>query len=108
MAGDRFMFGYAHEQLSGIEVGSMFGMDFSERLFELPVGSWQGPVPSSYGLHLVYVMHKSSPVLPALDAVREKLRSEWLADQRRKMDEIFYQRLRQQYEIVVEARGDAE
>ena len=107
-AGDRFMFGYEHEQLSVAEVGSMFGMDFSERLFRLPVGSWQGPVPSSYGLHLVYIRHKSPTTLPGLDAVRDKVRSEWLSVQRREMDEIFYQRLREQYEVVVEPRGKAE
>lgn len=102
LVGDRFMFGYEHEKLSVTEVASMFGGNFSDFLFELPVGSWQGPVPSSYGLHLVYIQHKSSPLVPELDAVRNKVRVEWLSEQRREMDEIFYQQLRQQYEVVVE------
>lgn len=103
MEGDRFMFGYEHERLSPAEVTSMFGKDFTEVLYELPPGSWQGPVVSSYGLHLVYIREKTPSFVPELDDVRTKVRSEWLSEQRREMDDLFYQQLRQQYEIVVEA-----
>ena len=107
MEGDRFMFGYEHERLSPAEVTSMFGKDFTEVLYELPPGSWQGPVVSSYGLHLVYIREKTPSFVPELDDVRTKVRSEWLSEQRREMDDLFYQQLRQQYEIVVEARDNS-
>ena len=100
-AGDPIMLGQQHELLTKREVSRLFGKDFAGKLFDLPVGNWQGPVLSSYGLHLVYIGNKTSARQPELDAVRDKLRNEWHAQQRRTMDEAFYQSLRQRYEIVI-------
>jgi peptidyl-prolyl cis-trans isomerase C len=100
-AGDSFMFGQQHEQLSEQGVARLFGATFAAKLFALPVGDWQGPVPSGYGLHLVRIDHKMAPRQPELDTVRDKVRNEWLAQQRRTLDEAFYKSLRQRYEIVV-------
>jgi len=100
-AGDAFMFGQQHEQLSEQGVARLFGAVFAEKLFALPVGSWEGPVPSGYGLHLVRIDHKTEPRQPELHTVRDKVRNEWLAQQRRTMDEAFYKSLRQRYEIEV-------
>jgi len=35
------------------EVARTFGADFADALADLPVGEWQGPIASTYGLHLV-------------------------------------------------------
>ena len=105
MAGDRFMFGYEHQQLSEAEVTSMFGSRFTEKLVELPVGSWQGPVPSSYGLHLVYIENRTASVIPELDQIRSKVQTEWQSEKRGEMDAAFYQQLRQQYEIEINTGG---
>jgi len=101
-AGDSFMLGQQHEQLTRQGVSRLFGQQFAEKVFELPVGSWQGPVVSGYGLHLVYVDTKSEAKAVTLDEVRDKVRDEWLAQQRRKMDQVFYSELRKRYDIVVE------
>ncbi|MGB5282193.1 MAG: hypothetical protein WBN37_12835, partial [Arenicellales bacterium] len=61
-----------------------------------------GPVISGYGLHLVYVDAKSEAKTSTLDEVRDKVRDEWLAQQRRKMDQVFYSELRKRYDIKVE------
>ncbi len=101
-AGDPFMFGHQHEQLTEHGVSRLFGEDFAAKLFDLKVSGWQGPVSSGYGLHLVRINNKT-PAQPAeLAAVRNKVRNEWLAQQRRTMDEVFYQSLRQRYEIVID------
>lgn len=101
-AGDSFMFGQQHEQLTEHGVARLFGQQFAEKIFELPVGAWQGPVVSGYGLHLVYVDAKSEAKASTLDEVRNKVRDEWLAQQRRKLDQVFYSELRKRYDIVVE------
>jgi len=100
-AGDPIMFGQQHEQVTMREVSRLFGNDFASKLFALPVGNWQGPILSGYGFHLVRIDNKTTARQPALDAVREKVRNEWFAQQRRTMDEAFYQSLRQRYEIVI-------
>ena len=101
-AGDSFMFGQQHEQLTEHGVSRLFGQQFTEKIFELPVGAWHGPVVSGYGLHLVYVDAKSEAKASTLDEVRKKVRDEWLAQQRRKLDQVFYSELRKRYDIVVQ------
>lgn len=107
-AGDVFMFGQQHDNQTEQNVARLFGDDFSKELFDLPVDSWQGPVSSSYGLHLVRIADRTPSTQPDLDAIRDKARVEWEAEQRRQMNETFYQNLRQRYEIIIEDRVETE
>ena len=73
-----------YEGLSKSDLRRTFGRGFAERVAFLPSGSWQGPVESRYGLHLVYVTEASVAGTPTLDECREKVRSrvaDLLADQ---------------------------
>ncbi len=101
-AGDPFMLGQQHDKMTRHDVSRLFGKDFANRIFTLPPGSWQGPVSSGYGLHLVRIDDKTEAVQPDLSVVRDKVYSEWQALQRRDMDKAFYQSLRQRYEIIIE------
>lgn len=101
--GDPFMFGHEHGQLTPRGVSRLFGEEFTSSLFSLPIGKWQGPVQSGYGLHLVRIDNKTEASQPVLDEVKEKVRTEWFAQQRRKMDKLFYESLRQRYDIVIES-----
>jgi len=98
-AGDPFMFGT--EQA----VARLFGKDFSHTLFTLQTDGWQGPIQSGYGLHLVQINDRSPAIQPDLNAIREKVLNEWHADQRRKLNDDFYQNLRSRYELVIEQTG---
>ena len=104
--GDAFMFGQEHTQVTDFDVERLFGKDFSRKLFSLPVGQWQGPVISSYGLHLIHIENKTAASQPELVAVRDKVRNEWMNQQRKKVDKAFYNSLRQRYEIVIEANDN--
>lgn len=99
--GDPFMMGHQHEQITEYGVSRLFGKDFANKLFTLPTGDWQAPVWSGYGLHLVRIDNKTDAEQPDLAAVRDKVRNEWLAEQRRIVDQSFYQSLRQRYEILI-------
>jgi hypothetical protein len=101
-AGDAFMFGQQHESLTEHGVARLFGKDFASKLFSLPSGDWQGPVRSGYGLHLVQISNRTTPMQPSLDTVREKVLNEWHSRQRKIMNDQFYQNLRTRYEIVIE------
>ena len=100
--GDSLMLGQQHEQMTEHDVSRLFGKEFASKLFTLSVGSWQGSIQSGYGLHLVRISNKAEAQLPELNAVREKVRVEWQAQQRQDMDKVFYESLRQRYEIVIE------
>ncbi len=104
--GDSFMFGQQYQELTEHGVARQFGKEFAEKLFSLPVGSWQGPVFSGYGLHLVLVESKVPSRQPELAEVRDRVRDEWQTDQRRDINEAFYAELRKRYDITVETSAD--
>ena len=102
MLGDSFMFGPRYDDLTESGVARLFGKAFAQQIFALPVGGWQGPVESPYGLHLVRIEAKAASVALELDQVRDRVREDWLAEQRKKQDQSFYEELRKRYQIVVE------
>ena len=56
--GDAFMLPHEFPDVGRSQLGKLFGEDFAVMLFTLKPGSWQGPVPSGYGYHLVYLFDK--------------------------------------------------
>ncbi|GMR15702.1 MAG: peptidylprolyl isomerase [Gammaproteobacteria bacterium] len=101
-AGDAFMFGQQHLDLTRRRVTALFGEQFAEQVFNLSVGGWQEPVTSAYGLHLVRVDKKSEASTPLLAEVRDNVINEWQNQQRKTVNEQFYQGLRTRYEVIVE------
>ena len=100
--GDPFMFGYAFENQSEHQISRMFGRDFAKSLVTLEANSWQGPVASGYGLHLVYIKDRSDAWLPPLTEIRESVLYELLAERRQQANQAFYQALRERYDVSVE------
>ena len=100
--GDSLMLDQQYEQATEHDVSRLFGKEFANKLFTLPVGYWQGPIRSGYGVHLVHIGNKTENQQLELNAVREKVLTEWQVQQRRDMDKVFYESLRQRYEIVIE------
>jgi hypothetical protein len=101
MEGDSFMGGYRFTEETDFAVSRIFGEAFAQRLFELPVGEWTGPVESGYGLHLVRIDSRTDPQTPSLEQVRDKVRIEWVAEQQRKTNDLLYAELRKRYEITI-------
>ncbi len=100
--GDPFMFGYTFENQSEHEISRMFGSKFVKSLGALTTGSWQGPVVSGYGLHLVYIKDRTEAWLPPLAEIRDSVLYELLAEQRKQANQKFYQSLRDRYDVIVE------
>ncbi|MDO9103934.1 MAG: peptidyl-prolyl cis-trans isomerase [Methylovulum sp.] len=73
--------------LSARELERRFGHRFAKALVGLPTGSWEGPIPSRFGFHLVLIEEYFPSRVPQLAEVRnevrvrlrEKLADEWLA-----------------------------
>lgn len=83
------------------EVAGTFGTAFADALAEVPDGEWDGPLASSYGLHLVRVMSREPGRLPALEELRSAVAREWTAAQRAEARERFYRELRARYDVEV-------
>jgi hypothetical protein len=99
---DTFMFGYQFEDHSVRDLSRMLGEQFAKAVVDLPVGSWQGPLESGYGVHLVFVHDRVDAELPALAEIRDRVRGELLSQYQREANEAVYQRLRERYDVVIE------
>jgi hypothetical protein len=80
-------------------VDRTFGEGFSMALQDLPVGRWQGPVKSGYGLHIVRVTDRVEATLPPLSDIRGRVEAEWRATQMEEMRESFGQALLTRYQV---------
>jgi PPIC-type PPIASE domain len=101
--GDAFLLGEEFQAVSQSEVAGIFGDGFAKRVSAMEQGRWQGPVPSSFGEHFVYIGERTPGSLPPLDAVREAVRREWSNARRLEAEQKLYASLRNRYEIVVES-----
>lgn len=99
--GDRFMLADEYVEKSAPDIARDFGKAFAQRLVELEPGTWQGPVASGYGLHLVYISDRTESRLPDFAVVRERVKNDFLIDKRREVNDLAYQRLRERYDIVI-------
>lgn len=99
-AGDPFMLQHDYVARSRREIAELFGNEFAAALVELPPGSWQGPVQSAYGWHLVRVDQQLPPRQPDFDQVAQQVTADFREDQRRRANEDYYQSLLRRYEIV--------
>lgn len=86
------------------DIAAQFGDRFASELAQLPTGQWQGPITSSYGVHVVLVSARTEGRSPELSEVRDAVRRDWLNEQRIAANEKFYQSLLQRYTVTIEGR----
>ncbi len=100
--GDRFILGARHAEKTPDQLTQIFGTIFSRAVTDLPPGSWQGPVLSGYGAHLVRVLERTDSRDPVLDEVAEQVRAELLRDRRRTANAELYEAMKARYDIQLE------
>lgn len=100
--GDQSLLPAKEEAASLDQVARQFGEEFAQAVGALPVGSWQGPVRSGFGVHLVCVDAKIDGEPANLGDVRAEVERDWEYERRQRASETFYQSLRQDYDVVLE------
>ncbi|MFT5301018.1 MAG: hypothetical protein ACI814_001802 [Mariniblastus sp.] len=83
-------------------VDGTFGTRFSEKLDDLKVGDWQGPVRSGLGFHLIKIDSRTEGRLPELDQIRQVVEREWSNEKRLSIRKQMNDRLLGEYEITIE------
>jgi hypothetical protein len=86
------------------DVSAAFGADFARALLALPVGRWEGPVSSGYGLHLVKVFDREDSRIPDWREVQGRVISDMEFEARASSRDQLYQEIAQNYEIVLDAQ----
>ncbi len=98
---DRFMFQNYYGDRSPEQLSKEFGPKFAWALFQLAPGSWQGPIESGFGWHLVRIESIIPERLPAFEEVEDDVKEAWTADWRDEVKRKAYVTMRNQYDIVL-------
>ncbi len=104
--GDPFILLREYADRTDQEIAELFGGGFATAMPSLAMGEWQGPVESAHGVHLVQVIDRAEPRLPALDEVRGRVAEDLLESRRRERNEAALQTLRERYEIRMPELAD--
>jgi peptidyl-prolyl cis-trans isomerase C len=101
--GDRFVDQNYFADCSSEQVTKVFGSKFSESLFKLTSkGSWQGPLESGLGWHLVWIETITPGRIPSFEEVEpEQLKSEWTTEKREETKRKAFAAISKRYEIVL-------
>jgi peptidyl-prolyl cis-trans isomerase C len=100
---DLFMFQDYYAERSPEQLAKDFGSDFARAIFKLQPGSWQGPVASGYGWHLVFIDSFAPGRIPAFEEVEPEVKSAWLTDQREQAWNKAYKAMRAKYTVSLPA-----
>jgi len=100
--GDPFLLPMTYRDVSLDKLARDLGEHFATAVAGLPVGVWNGPVASAYGLHLVRVDALQAGSLPEFAAVRDAVERDWYAEQRARARDAYVQELAGRYDIQIE------
>ena len=100
--GDRTLLVARMDDALPSDITARFGSEFTQGITALPAGPWQGPIRSTYGMHIVRVIHRGKPVVAALVYARDVVARQWSRARAVEMREQFYRSLRQRYTVTVE------
>jgi parvulin-like peptidyl-prolyl isomerase len=100
--GDPFLLQSSYSDKGVLEIRGEFGPQFAKAVWEQEPRTWQGPVASGYGLHAVYVHERYDAKLPAFSNLKERLKSDWMAERQREIGRKAYEKLRERYQVLVE------
>ena len=88
------------QQLPADLVDREFGEGFAEKLQGLQSGRWNGPIPSAFGWHLIYLDSLTPSRVLSLDEVRNEILQQLQYEDKDAAKEQFYTELLQQYEVT--------
>jgi len=100
---DRFMFQDYYGDRTPEQLAKEFGPQFAVAVEKLKPGSWQGPIESGYGWHLVFVDSVIPGRIPALEEVEPDVKTAWLGEQKTQAWQKAYQAMRAKYTVLLPA-----
>ena len=104
--GDRFMFQDYYGDSAPDAIAKEFGPPFAVAVEKLKPGSWQGPIESGYGWHLVFVTTVIPGRIPAFEEIEPDVKTAWLGEQKRQAWEKAYAEMRGKYTVLLPGPPD--
>jgi hypothetical protein len=100
--GDTIMIDSSFRQKAPEEVARALGGRFAKALFSINEKGWQGPIVSTFGLHLVYISERVASRMPAFENIRRNVHYDFMYDRKKKVIDGAYNAVKSRYTILVE------
>jgi len=100
-SGDQFMFQDYYGDRTPEALAKEFGPQFAVALEKVKPGSWQGPIESGYGWHLVFVDTVIPGRVPALEEIEADVKTAWLGEQKATAWRKAYAEMRGTYTVLL-------
>jgi parvulin-like peptidyl-prolyl isomerase len=98
---DPFMFQQYYRDRATDYLGKEFGPQFAQAVAKLPTGSWQGPIESGFGWHLVFVDTAIPGRVPDFEEIEADVKTAWLGEQKTLGWDKAYQEMRAKYTVLL-------
>jgi hypothetical protein len=98
---DPFMYQDYYGDRSFDQLATEFGPPFAQSVVRLPPHSWQGPIESGYGWHLVWVDTITSSRVPPFEEIEAEVKAQWVSDQRAEVKRKAFDAMRARYTVVL-------
>lgn len=89
-------------------LGKEFGPQFALAVTHLTPGSWQGPIESGFGWHLVFVDTVIPGRIPAFEEIEPEVKTAWLGEQKEQAWTKAYAEMRAKYTVSIPGPSDEE
>lgn len=98
---DPFMFQEYYRDRAPDYLGKEFGPQFALAVEKLQPGSWQGPIQSGFGWHLVFVDTAIPGRIPDFEEIESDVKTAWLAEQKELAWDKAYKEMRAKYTVLL-------
>src|SRR5271157_940187 len=98
---DPFMFQDYYADKPPVELAKEFGPTFAVGVFKLKPRSWEGPIESGFGWHLVFVDAIIPGHVPTFEEIEPEVKTAWLGYQKEKAWREAYARMRARYTVLL-------
>ena len=99
IVGDPFMFQDFYGDRSPEQIASIFGSQFAAAIDQVRPGSWQGPIESGLGWHLVFVTSAMPGRVPSYEEIETDIKAGWIDEQRAEARRRAFEAMKAHYEI---------
>jgi len=101
--GDRFLYQRNYVESTADQIANQFSQPFADRLFDMVPGeTWQGPLASLHGLHLVLLTAKQTSRIPSQADAGSALARDYRLHQAQQRHQQFIQDIVAKYSIVLD------
>jgi hypothetical protein len=95
------------ERTSEFHVSRQMGSDFTEALENIEEGSWQGPIESGYGAHVVYIKERVEEHPASFEEVINQVLEDYNFEQQKEVRSNLIKELRKSYSIQLDVQSES-